>query len=389
MGLTVSNKEFDIIGTKAVAYCNIAFDDSYAYGGEELKPSIAGRLSAAERVIIQPKKGHAFEYDLVNKKVKVFAPAPAIVYDEKHTIADDQITLDYPAAFIISVQAGTAGIRMTDAGATLASGECSFTPEEGVRTVITFYTGTTGTAYVTYITQAWKEVWDNVVTAEDVTVTTHIGALANNAVAIQSVRAKTGDIPFNCAKFLRVGDSAGATEEVVADFTPGAGNTNLTFYATDNISAAVISYVKMPASGFLADRFIEDEDVTISGEAGTTAYPILLPSLAGGIPDYTAAAEGDPYYMMMYSGDAVGTAGECKFDWRVRTATGTKITVNSGAASDAVSMCYVHGHPDEIPGLVPLEVKNGTDLSDLTGVEVMMIGRQKIGTFGVFWMCLF
>ena len=372
VAISLDARDRHILGKLRMSQGSLAFGDgalTYPYGGVPM-PAIGGFGMNKEvsmfDIVDASGDGLIYRYDQANRKIKVFAPAPPIVYDEKHTLAAaTTVTLDYPAALIFGVQGVNTGYQLTDGGATLAAGECSFTPAAGVRTVITFQAAVTGDVYISYVTQAWKEVWDNLVTGEAVTTATHVNELANNAVAIQSFRASAAGTAFNAMQPTKTSDTAGATTEVLCDFTPGTGKTKLTSYATDAVTAAVVSYVKIPSSGFLATRFIEEEDVTIGGDAGTTAYPILFPSICGGIPDFTNANEEDPYYMMMRSADDCATARECKIDWRLKTATGTKVQVKS-TASDAVAMSYVHGYVDEIPGVVPLELRDATIIQATT-----------------------
>jgi len=101
--LTVSSVNTITLGNKRGIMANIAFDSSYAYGGEALS-GVSFGMSAIDRVIVEAKEGYTFEYDHTNNKLKVYTKAPPIVYEEKHS-ADTagQFTLDYPAAFIVSV----------------------------------------------------------------------------------------------------------------------------------------------------------------------------------------------------------------------------------------------------------------------------------------------
>lgn len=73
MSLTITNKEFSVLGTKRVVFCDIAFDSSYPTGGESLAPSDLG-LSVATHVQIPTKSGYLFEYDYTNEKIKALYP---------------------------------------------------------------------------------------------------------------------------------------------------------------------------------------------------------------------------------------------------------------------------------------------------------------------------
>jgi len=43
--------------------------------------------------------------------------------------------------------------------------------------------------------------------------------------------------------------------------------------------------------------------------------------------------------------------------------------------SDAISLSYIYGTIPEIPNVVPLEVADTEDLSGLTGLRAMFVGR--------------
>lgn len=379
--ITVSNLERSMLTNKRMHFARLALDSSYPFGGEALTPSNLA-LSAIDALIVNPVKGFSFEYDKANQKFKAFKPAPPIVYEEQQTIASNAITLDYPAAAILQIATATQSQMLIEPSDTLAANECQLASAmaEGERPTINFEASTTGTVKVTYITQAWKEVWDNRVASADFSTTSHVADLADTICFIESCVAldTSGSVVNSLNKFVRAGDTpaAGECEVDFSDAAAGtAGDTTLTFAAADAVTDIKLTYIKLPTSGFLANRFIEDEDVNIAADVGASAYPILFPAFCNQIPDYTAAGEEDPYTLMMPEGDALGTARECRIDWHLTaTLAGTQIAVNS-TASDAVSLSYVYGDLSEIPGLIPLEVKNTEDLSALTGISVQAIGR--------------
>ena len=377
MALTITNKINGVFGNKRVTFANIAFDSSYAFGGETLVAGSLG-LSAIGRVEIMPQAGLSFEYDYTNEKLKAFAPAPPMVIEEKHTIAAATITLDYPVAALLNITSASVHQALIDPSATLAASECQLSAAitAGARSSITFEASTTGVVYVTYITQAWKDIWDNRTASEVAATANHVATLANNAVFIESVHGSHATSDLNIFEAIRGGDTA-ATGEMEVDFTDASASsdTTLTFVNTDAITGVKATYIAAPASGYIIDRFTEDENVAITSGAGNTAFPILCPSLYGQIPDYTGGGERDSHPAMMLAQDALGTANECYIDWYTRaTAAGTPVKVND-TSSDAVSMSYLKGRIEEIPGVVPLEVKNAADLSHLTGIKVMVYGR--------------
>ena len=362
MALTISGQEFHNRGDQVCLECNVAFDNSYAYGGETFDYTLQA-MEAADRVVIEPQGGYSFEYDYTNKKIKVFHAAPYMVVEEKHTIATNAITLDYPAAYIMSVAQANAPLHITDADATLAANQCKPTADfaAGVRGGLTFHAGLSGAVYVTYITQAWKDVWDNLVQGETVTITTHSGNLAYDACAIQSIRSSAGTTPANSVLMLDKSDTA-ATGEAMVDFTPATGNTQLVFATADAITAAVVSYIKCPSSGFLADRFVEAETFTASSNVNTPAYPMLLWGFAGQCPENGVATE-----RIINIGGTQG-ANEAFINWWHSDTIVDMYDAGSGEGT------YIKGRPFELD-LEPLEVRNATDLSGLSAVKVEVIGH--------------
>jgi hypothetical protein len=373
MSLTISNIDRSAMANKSVIFCDIAFDSSYAFGGEAITPASMG-LVGISHLMVDPVKGYSFEWDKTNSKIKVFQQAPPIVYEEIQTIASNQITLDYPAAAILNMASASATQLLTEPSATLEADEVQLAAAMawGERPTFTFHASTSGAIKVTYITQAWKEVWDNRVASEAGTAATHVVTLDNAAVFVESCVA-AGTTGTNRPIWVRGGDEAD-TLECEIDFTD-SGDTTLTFNSADAILTTTTTYIKMPSSGFIANRFIEDEDLAMSTGTGASAYPILFNSLCGQIPDYTAGGERDSHSLMMPEGDAVDTSLESAIDWHLnKTLAGTQIRIED-TSSDAVSLTYVYGFPAEIPGLVPIEVRNGEDLSSvLTGVKTMAIG---------------
>lgn len=387
MALTLNAyaNRFDMLSDRIhTGYLDITFDSSYAYDGESLAAGLAKLgFRKIHNIYAEPHDGYTFVPDISNEKLKVFAPAPAIIYEEAHTIASNQITLNYPAALIMNITSATQHQIMADRSATLGANQCQLSAAitAGARSTITFHASTSGVVYVTYITQAWKDAWDNR-QRESLTTATHVASATDVYLAIESLHGSHATTDVTNFEYVRGGDTAGSVECEI-DFTD-AGNSNLTtftFAAGDAITAAIPTGIVKPASGFLSDRFLEDQDNTMSSGASaalTPAHGILFQSTCGQLPDYTAAAERDPHNLQMLEGDALGTAGEFYIRYGVRPCTGitSQITAND-ATSDAVSLSYVWGVPEEIPGIVPLEIPNATDLSALANVRVTVTGILK------------
>ena len=102
--------------------------------------------------------------------------------------------------------------------------------------------------------------------------------------------------------------------------------------------------------------------------AGTSSGndPKWLVNFAHG--SYGGASECTEAYIDFFSaGTAVGS------DYGFSVFTGVTDTTTKGVAT--FTGTYIWGSPEEIPGLVDLEVRDTTDMSDVTGVKVFIIGR--------------
>ena len=379
MPLTLSNLVRSKMMNKMVNFFDIAFDSSYAFGGEALTPSTMGLPTGVNELYINSQNGYNFQYDVTNEKLKVFAPAPPIVIEEVQTIASNQITLNYPAAAILNMASATATQLLIEPSDTLAANEVQLAAAmaAGARPTFTFHASTSGAIKTTYITQAWHEVWINRTVSQELTAATHVCDALDTLCFVESMLA-AGTTGSSRPMFVRGGDAA-ATLECEVDWSDSgagtAGDTTFTFNASDVITGITYTGIKLPVSGFLTDRFIEDEDVTIGSNVGAPAKPILFQAVCGQLADYTAANEEAPHYLMMPQGDDIATAEECRIDWHLKkTLAGQQVAVEN-ASSDAISLTYVYGDMSEIPGLRPLEVKNASNLSELTNVKVMAVSR--------------
>jgi len=375
MALTISNIDYTVWGNKRAAIFDVAFDSSYAFGGEALTPETVG-LSTAEQVLVNGKSGYNFEYDLTNEKIKVFTGAPPIVYEEKHTAVANLITLDYPAAWIMNVCQAGQNMKWgkSQAAASLAANTFCVvgTIADGVRTQI-YTDGATDVVYVTYCTQAWAELYAQLVQEEAVTLATGANTLANKMMAFGFCEAATSFIllPVDIADTTATGEVG-----IKMGYATGALDIN----AAQNTEAAVVTYLAEPTSGFLTDRFIEDEDPAKAGADPFTQafdFPLLVWCITGAltvnggatqviIDTATTAAAGEASINWGKGpGDLLATAGVAPTQGFVFGAK-SDVTVTAGA--------YIKGYPWEIPGLVQLEAKSGTNLAGLTSVKVIMIG---------------
>ena len=401
--VTVSEVIDEVWGGHKIQWFNVAFDSSYAAGGEAITKA-SRRFSTLDKVIIIPKDGYIFEYDLTNEKLLAFAPAPPVVVDEQHTITNNQFTLNYPAAYIMAASLGStgavSGVSIYYSGASVDNSSIAATSTFAWGTRPTFNVGTdlSGTIYVTYVTQAWKDVWDNRVENESQTANADYSVnTASTALAIENVAVITGTTTFKAYRLQAAADYLWDSA-VSIDFTQGSGNsTHIGFEAGHAPTTVYITYIQRPADGFLVNRWREaevaqeDEDGTGLSYAWFDYGPMLLWGYAGQVPSgYTtvgrSASWREPKWLTNFKNTSFGgnlppteayldffTAGtEIAGEYGSRIFTGA--TLSSESSSGAVGT-YIYGLMSEIPGMVPLEVPNGTDLSDISGVQVIMIGR--------------
>lgn len=392
MALTISNKVYTVWGNKRAVIFDMDFGSSYPSDGETLAPETVG-LSLAEQVIVSGRKGYDFEYDIANQKMKTFAPAPPIVFEEVVTTTSHVGTLQYPAAYIMYVGVANEGFKVIPGNLTpVAKTVAVSNAEDGVRPTLTFLPGdNVTTCYVTYITQAWKEVYDNLVYAKlagGVRVTGHADLtfapgtpdvidLGELAIGVQNVTwVDNGTVKK--VQALYIGETA-ATVEATIDFSAPSGNTNLSVLQSDTWDVAdddvYITYIRKPASGFLFDRFVEENDLTPSGDvvtisSGGVESNLLLYGTCGDFPGPTTK-----FANIIRSGGAVSTTATLIQATKLNTHANI-FTLGSGH-EDTVHLkpSYLYGSQADIPGVVPLETRNGTDLSGLTGCKVIMIGR--------------
>lgn len=88
--LTISNKSYENAGSESKIEFDLAFDSSYATGGESLTPEMLG-LSRINRVKIMADSGYMFEYDNANEKVLVYN---AGISSHNHTFTGTALATD-------------------------------------------------------------------------------------------------------------------------------------------------------------------------------------------------------------------------------------------------------------------------------------------------------
>jgi hypothetical protein len=225
--------------------------------------------------------------------------------------------------------------------------------------------------YLTYVTQAWKEVWDSLVQDESITLASAATTcLANKACAIMYA-----DRTSATAKALTLidEDDTAASGEVAFYLNQTLTNVKAS-HADENAKVAKVTYLKTPASGFLANRAFDNEGATKAGEdpfTNTFDYPILIWGYTGQVP----INSGTTQRLLPYMGTPA--AGEAVIDWFTpgirgagAPATGTVIGTKSDVTATGAG---IWGVLSEIAGR-PLEVSEGEDLSGLGSFDVIIIG---------------
>jgi hypothetical protein len=398
MALTVSSIENAMWGNKLAPSASIAFDSSYAIGGESLTANKFG-LSAIERMIIEPCQGYSFEYDYTNSKVKVFQNAPPIVHEEVVTVTSNVGYLKWPAAHIEYVTDDTDDYRVIPGGLTPTTKQVAVDMgfdlttgvlTKGERCSLTFLAGdSVSSCKVSYVTQAWKEVTDNMVQAcmtsgvrtyghADLAFTAgtpDIVALGEDFVALQSVCWDNGGTltPMSALKDDAT-EGAGATECVV-DFRKATTYGEIGFNETDAVDTTAdvvyFNYIRDPGSGFLYDRFTNAEITDATDTLTFTGTPLIY-CTCGGIPMESTTKK----CLMTGVGDTLA-AGEGHWTSHpylpgVTLAIAPVITMHADTDDDAFP-AWICGDPSEID-TVPLECPNGVNLSNLSAVKITAIG---------------
>jgi len=225
--------------------------------------------------------------------------------------------------------------------------------------------------YLTYVTQAWPEVWDALVQDESVTLSsTGAKTLANAACAI--MYADRTSATAKALTLIDEDDTAASGE--VAFYLNQAANNIKASHADENAKVALVTYLKVPASGFLAYRAFDNEGCTKGGTdpyTNTMDYPVLIWGYTGQVP----INGGTTQRLLPYMGTPA--AGEAVIDWFTpgirgagAPATGTVIGTKSDVTATGAG---IWGVLSEIAGR-PLEVPDGEDLSAAGEFNVILIG---------------
>jgi hypothetical protein len=259
---------------------------------------------------------------------------------------------------------------------------------------------TYSTITISYITQAWAEVFDNLVEGETMTAgattTNGITFTAGTPDTISFLSVGTGFLcglmvglnlngTISCPKPLAKGQTAVAGEYALDWTNTSPAATTLRPVTTANWDGATASmkfnYIKMPASGLLYDRFVEEDAITASGQvatfAGGTISQPLLWSTPGFMPSVTVSTT-SATWPIGGTGMALGTTAQWQptnYYGKTRSVGAATFTSGSGVlVTLAVKPSYVWGTPEAIQTIEPLEVPNATAIPATT-LDFMIWGQ--------------
>lgn len=414
MPLTVTAKSLKeaVYGDRieSVTY-NVDFDSSYLFGGEVFAPNTvenAPAFSEIYNVLIENQGGYVFEWGVTNAvsgTIKPFAPAPPVVHEEYVTVTSNVGYLKYPAAHINYIVAAAANYIPIAGGLIPATGQCAvdqgFNDTTGVltkgqRTSLTFLAGDSVTVvYVSYVTQAWKDVTENMSMAKMTSGvetygdglafaegTPDVVTLGTDICAMQSITWSDAGT-FKTPLLLKDGAGPVLTTEMEVDFVKATTFAEVNSLAADAVDTAgdIVRYVyiKMPATGsFLKERFTNAEITDSTNDITFTGIPLMY-GHCGQMPIETPNQAGRNCILVKVSDTpAAGEAQWSSHPWFPGTTlAAVPILTMHDDVEDDLFPAWIDAHPSELQ-VVPLEVPNATDLSELAGVRVTVTGRVKI-----------
>ena len=307
------------LGSLRMAQGSVAFGDgalTYPDGGVQM-PAIGSFGMNKEvsmfDIVDASGDGLIYRYDQANRKIKIFTPAPPVIHEEVVTVTANVGYLKWPAAHIEYVTDDATPYKVIPGGLTPTTGQVAvdmgFSLTTGVltrgqRCKLTFFDTVGGaTVKVSYVTQAWKDVTDNMVQScmtsgartyghADLSIASDVVSLGEDIVAMQSVCwiNTTTVTPMSA---LRAGVTpTAANAECAIDFVVTTDFASVTFDATDAVDTSgdvvYFNYIRKPATGFLTDRFIDNTDIDDSSDTLTFVYNPLIYATCGGFPVETS-----------------------------------------------------------------------------------------------------
>jgi len=371
MSLTVTPQRSmeQIHGSRRRTVTDLAFDSSYALGGESLTPRQLG-LSIVESVTIQPKYGYAFEYDIANQKLVAKRPGPALVDEATGTFtAGLAYQLQYLPAYILAIR-GTAGStgtkRLIPTGETLAAGQCSLNFATGV---ITWGDAAITAARIVYVPLGVPGFTsDLVVVDEAAPIASNVITLANQAAAINYI---WNDEDNEILGLIPVGETpSGAACAVDIDDGSGATKITVTTGRIADGTATKVSYIKRSGNPL---RFVDQADRTVTSNIAGPGTDVTFDVAGLVLPGYGQvivgeASGGANLQALLTDPDGTAAANVAVFNpWR------NTITFTSGDAYVTAEIPLLYLQQELVQALL-LDVPYGTNLTALAAVRVVAEG---------------
>ena len=408
---TITSSDRFKLGALKMVKGSLEFGDSaltYPYGGIPM-PAIGkfGMNREVSEMLLTDTTydGLIYRYDQANRKIQIFAPAPPVVFEEVVALTANLTgTTKYPMAWPLYASNGNQALGLLPAGLTpvtktIAINMHSSTP--GTRATITAKASDTYTTItISYITQAWKEVFDNLVEAEVMTA----GATTTNGITFTAggtdVISFITAAPFLCGlmvglslngtvsapKPLQKGQTAAAAEYALDWTNTSPLATTMTIATAQNWDAATaiiyFNYLKKPTSGFLYDRFVEEDSITSNTQVATHAgsqnlLQPLLWSTPGFMPSVTVSTTSATWPIGSI-GMALSTTAQWQpTNYHMKNKSVAAMTWTSGTgvlANLVVKPSFIYGVPEEIPTLIPLELPDAS-LIQATTLRFMAWGK--------------
>ncbi len=206
------------------------------------------------------------------KAVKGAGATPGtLTLDETFPIAGHTYRVTYTVSsstgcnFVISI-GGTNGSTVIADGtytedivAVTSGGKLTFTPDTASLFSLDEIYVYDLDVYTTYVTQAWKDVWCNVVQDEEKTLATGANTLTsgNKILACMYIDQTTAT-----AAALTLIDSDDTVASGEVDLLFNSTTSQLTVHAGQNAKTVKATYIKVPTLGFLFDRMFSNETTT-------------------------------------------------------------------------------------------------------------------------------
>ncbi len=389
----------------------ITLDSSYPVGGEALTviTNDFGYL-VDMHLTLDPSslnyRGYQIAYNRTTGKLQVFQPAPPIVHEELVTVTANVGYLKYPAAFVFYVSGATAGTSNVTckpiAGgvtptANMVAIDLGFNDTTGVltkgqRTSLTFKsTDAVLTARVSYATQAWTELTDNMemfkITSAGSNAATKVYGNSNMAadpivdadvlrigcdiVALQSV-TWDDDGTIKAPDVLIAATAPAATNRIGVDCVKATTFAEILCHADTMLETATAGediirgvYIKKPTTNsFISDRFTE-EAVTASTDTMTFVHQLLLYGTCGQFPCTTAGK-----IQKLVATDDAEAAGEVR--WTSFEGYPVPEAEAEDATDDNIIVPCIVGFPGEIATSL-IEIPN----CDLSNVKVFFTATGR------------